>query len=202
MEAMSLFVAGLIAFGVILLVELPDKTLVASLVLSTRYRPRPVLIGVAGAFAVQCVIAGTAGGLITLLPRRAVEAVVAVMFAIGAALLIRESLAAEDDVDLAEAREAAPFGRIVATSFGVLFAAEWGDASQIATAGLVARGSGAGHAVATAVGAWLALVAVAALAVVAGRVVVRRVPLRLIHRVAGVAFAVFAVLAGVAAATG
>ncbi|MDT4918652.1 MAG: Ca2+/H+ antiporter, family [Pseudonocardiales bacterium] len=199
---MSLFLAGLIAFGVILLVELPDKTLVASLVLSTRYRPRPVLMGVALAFAVQCAIAAAAGGMITLLPRRAVEAVVAVLFAVGAALLIRESFGPADDVELAEARETAPFRRVVVTSFGVLFAAEWGDASQIATAGLVARHTGAGHAVATALGAWLALVAVATLAVVAGRVVVRRIPLRLVHRVAGVAFAVFAVVAAAAAATG
>ena len=199
---MSPVVAGLIAFGVILLVELPDKTLVASLVLSTRYRPRPVLLGVAAAFAVQCVIAATAGGVLTLLPRRAVEAVVALLFAIGAALLIRESLGADEDVHLAEAREAAPFGRVVATSFGVLFAAEWGDASQIATAGLVARHRGVAHAIATGIGAWAALVAIAALAIVAGRVVVRRVPLRLVHRVAGVLFAAFAVLAGIAAATG
>ena len=199
---MSSFTAALIAFGVVLLVELPDKTLVASLVLSTRYRPRPVLLGVAAAFAVQCVIAATAGGVITLLPRRTVEAVVAVLFAIGAALLIKESLAAGDDVELVEARESAPFWRIVATSFGVLFAAEWGDASQIATAGLVARHRGMAHAVATGLGAWLALVAVAALAVVAGRIVVRRIPLRLVHRMAGALFAVFAVVAGVAAAAG
>lgn len=199
---MTSLTAALLAFGMVLLVELPDKTLVASLVLSTRYRPRPVLLGVAAAFAVQCVVAATAGGVITLLPRRAVEAVVAALFAIGAILLIRESLGAEDDVELAEARESASFWRIVATSFGVLFAAEWGDASQIATAGLVARHHGVAHAVATGIGAWLALVVVAAIAVVAGRVVVRRIPLRLVHRVAGVLFAVFAVVAGVAAARG
>lgn len=197
---MSSLSAALIAFGVILLVELPDKTLVASLVLSTRYRPRPVLLGVAAAFAVQCAIAATAGGVITLLPRRAVEAVVAVLFAIGAFLLIRESFdTGDDDVDLAERRETAPFWRIVATSFGVLFAAEWGDASQIATAGLVARHRGVTHAIATAVGAWVALVVVAAIAVVAGRLVVRRIPLHLVHRVAGVVFAAFAVVAAVAA---
>jgi putative Ca2+/H+ antiporter (TMEM165/GDT1 family) len=196
---MSVFTAALLAFGVVLLVELPDKTLVASLVLSTRYRPRPVLVGVAAAFAVQCVIAASAGSVITLLPRRAVEAVVAALFALGAFLLIRESFATDDDVELAEARENAPFARIVATSFGVLFAAEWGDASQIATAGLVARHRGATHAIATGVGAWVALVAVAALAVVAGKLVVRRVPLHLVHRVAGALFAVFAVLAAVAA---
>jgi putative Ca2+/H+ antiporter (TMEM165/GDT1 family) len=200
---MSSLTAALLAFGVILLVELPDKTLVASLVLSTRYRPRPVLLGVAAAFAVQCVIAAAAGGMITLLPRRAVEAVVALLFAVGAALLIRESLQQDDDdVELADARESAPFGRIVGTSFGVLFAAEWGDASQIATAGLVARHRGVAHAVATGIGAWVALVTVAAVAVVAGRIVVRRVPLHLVHRVAGVLFALFAVLAGVAAIAG
>ena len=118
------------------------------------------------------------------------------MFAIGALLLIKESFAAdEDDVELAEARENASFGKIVATSFAVLFAAEWGDASQIATAGLVARQRGVAHAIATGVGAWVALVAVAALAVVAGKVVVKQVPLHLVHRVAGALFAVFAVLA-------
>jgi putative Ca2+/H+ antiporter (TMEM165/GDT1 family) len=200
---MTSLTAALIAFGVVMLVELPDKTLVASLVLSTRYRPRPVLLGVALAFAVQCAIAAAAGGVITLLPSRVVEGVVAVMFALGAFLLIKESLAPDDDdVQLAEARETAPFWRIVGTSFGVLFAAEWGDASQIATAGLVARHRGAAHAIATGLGAWVALVAVAALAVVAGRFVVKRIPLRLVHRAAGALFALFAVLAGVAAIIG
>jgi putative Ca2+/H+ antiporter (TMEM165/GDT1 family) len=193
--------AAAIAFGVIVLVELPDKTLVATLVLSTRYRPRPVLLGVAVAFAVQCAIAAAAGGVITLLPRRAVEAVVAVLFAVGAVLLIRESLQpGDDDVELAAAREAAPFGRIVLTSFGVLFAAEWGDASQIATAGLVARHRGIGHALATGLGAWVALVAVAVLATLIGKLIVRRVPLHLVHRAAGVLFAVFAVVAAISAA--
>lgn len=200
---MTFLTAAAIAFGVIVLVELPDKTLVATLVLSTRYRPRPVLVGVAAAFAVQCAIAAAAGGVITLLPRRAVEAVVAGLFAVGAALLIRESFQPQDnDVELAEQRENAGFGRIVLTSFGVLFAAEWGDASQIATAGLVARQGGFEHALATGVGAWVALVAVAVLATLIGKLVLRRVPLHLVHRAAGVLFAVFAVIAAMAAARG
>jgi putative Ca2+/H+ antiporter (TMEM165/GDT1 family) len=76
---------------------------------------------------------------------------------------------------------------VALTSFGVLFAAEWGDASQIATAGLVAR---QGEAVAVALGAWTALVSVAAIAVGAGKLLVRRVPVRIVHRVAGGLFAV------------
>jgi putative Ca2+/H+ antiporter (TMEM165/GDT1 family) len=124
-------------------------------------------------------------------------------FAIGAVLLIRESLEPDDDdVELAEHRESRPFWRIVLTCFGVLFAAEWGDASQIATAGLVARKDGLQHAVATGVGAFAALVAVAALATVIGKVLVRRLRLHLVHRVAGVLFAGFALIALVAAIRG
>jgi putative Ca2+/H+ antiporter (TMEM165/GDT1 family) len=107
-------------------------------VLATRYRHRPVLIGVAAAFAVQCVIAAIAGRELHLLPRRAVEAAVAVLFAIGAVLLIRESLGEPAHAELEEitaARAGTSGWRVALTSFGVLFPAEWGDASQIATAG-------------------------------------------------------------------
>jgi len=197
----SFLLALLVAFGVILLVELPDKTLVATLVLSTRYRRRPVLVGVAAAFAVQCVIAVSAGGLLHLLPRRGVEAGVAGLFAIGAALLIRESLSEGEhtDVDAASTQVPASTRRIALTSFGVLFAAEWGDASQLATAGLTAR---VGEPVAVGIGAWLALVGVAVIAMLAGRVIVKRVPVRLVHRVAGGLFAAFAVVALVSAIRG
>ncbi len=57
-----------IAFGTIFLVELPDKTFIAALVLSTRYRPLAVWLGVGLAFAVQTLVAVTAGALATLLP--------------------------------------------------------------------------------------------------------------------------------------
>ena len=163
--------------------------------LATRYRHRPVLIGVAAAFAVQCVIAAIAGRLLYLLPKRAVETAVAVLFAIGAVLLIRESLSEPAHAEIEEmtaARAATSGWRVALTSFGVLFAAEWGDASQIATAGLVARQGGA---VAVALGAWTALVSVAAIAVGAGKLLVRRVPVRIVHRVTGGLFAVLALLA-------
>jgi Ca2+/H+ antiporter, TMEM165/GDT1 family len=195
---MSAFLTALaVTFGAILLVELADKTLIATLVLSTRYRIRHVMAGVTAAFAVQCVVAVAAGHLLHLLPRQAVEAVVAGLFAVGAALLVRESLDEPEEIALDEARQNVPTRRAVLTSFGVLFAAEWGDASQIAIAGLVAR---LGQPLAVGVGAWLALVAVAAVAVRAGRLVVKRVPVRVVHRVAGVVFAVFAVLAALEAA--
>jgi putative Ca2+/H+ antiporter (TMEM165/GDT1 family) len=188
-----------VAFGAILLVELPDKTLVATLVLSTKYRHRPVLAGVATAFAVQCVVAVTAGGLLRLLPHRAVEAVVALLFAVGALVLWRESIdTADPDEASADASDSAALSsrRIFGISFGVLFAAEWGDASQLATAALVAK---YGEPIAIGLGAFGALVAVAALAVAMGKVILRKVPLAVLHRLAAALFTAFAVIAVVAA---
>jgi Ca2+/H+ antiporter, TMEM165/GDT1 family len=191
-----------VAFGAVLLVELPDKTLVATLVLSTRYRHRPVLAGVALAFAIQCAIAVTAGGLLHLLPHGILEAIVAALFAVGAVLLVRESRGGPEPVELAEPtgttadRPELTDRRIFSISFGVLFAAEWGDASQLATAGLVAR---YGQPVAIGLGAFLALVGVAGLAVLLGKAILRKVPLTLIHRLAAVLFAGLALLAAVAA---
>ena len=190
-----------IAFVAILLVELPDKTLVATLVLSTQYRPRPVLLGVAAAFAVQCVIAVTAGGLLHLLPHRVLEAHRRGAVRVRRVPAAREGLAEQEE----EVEEGTPLGaglsdrRISRISFGVLFAAEWGDASQLATAGLVAR---YGQPVAIGLGAFLALVGVAFLAVGLGKVILRRVPLQLLHRLAAVLFAAFAVIAAVAAIRG
>jgi putative Ca2+/H+ antiporter (TMEM165/GDT1 family) len=176
----------------ILPVELPDKTLMATLVLSTRYRPLPVLLGVSAAFAVQCAIAVTAGQLLTLLPERLVAGLVAALFAIGAVILLRGGGNEEDDeVTAAKAARRGPLA-VAATSFGVLFAAEWGDASQLATAALTARYE---DPVAVFVGSFVALVGVAALAVALGGNITRRVPLRLVQRVAGLLFAVFALIA-------
>ena len=188
---MNLAVA-LTTLALVLPVELPDKTLMATLVLSTRYRPLPVLAGVSAAFAVQCAIAVTAGQLLTLLPERLVAGVVAVLFAVGAVILLRGSAAEEDDEVAAERAARRGPVAVAATSFGVLFAAEWGDASQLATAALTARYE---DPVSVFAGSFTALVTVATLAVLLGGIVTRKVPLRLVQRVAGVLFAVFALVA-------
>src|SRR5690349_885092 len=80
-----------IAFAAIFVVELPDKTFVAALVLSTRYRPWAVWIGVGLAFLVQTLIACTVGGLVTLLPHEVVEVVAGLIFLTGGILLLREA---------------------------------------------------------------------------------------------------------------
>lgn len=182
------------AFGLVFVVELPDKTLVATLILTTRYRAWPVFLGVSAAFAVQVVIAAAFGGVLTLLPDRVVAAVVAALFGIGAALLLREGFSNQDEDVLDEAGPSVPvsFWRAALTSFGVLFAAEWGDASQIATAALSAKYA---QPVWVGLGAWVALVSVAGIAVLIGTKIAERIKPHLIQRVAGVVFAGFALLA-------
>lgn len=77
------------AFALILPAELPDKTAVASLVLSTRHRALPVFAGAAAAFAVQVGIAVIAGNALALLPRRPLDLITAALFVLGAVLVLR-----------------------------------------------------------------------------------------------------------------
>jgi putative Ca2+/H+ antiporter (TMEM165/GDT1 family) len=192
----------LTVFGLIVPAELPDKTMVATLVLSTRFPPLPVWVGVVSAFAVQCGTAVIAGGVVALLPRRPVLAVSAALFLLGAVLLLRakevaEEEAAEVEAELRREPPSRSFRRAALTSFGVLFAAEWGDLSQILTASLAARYDAP---VEVFVGSWLALAAIAGIAVLAGRTLLRYVPVRLVRGVAAALFTTLAVLTGLEAA--
>lgn len=178
-------------FGLVFLVELPDKTMIATLVLANRYRPLPVLAGVGAAFAVQMAIAVTIGGVLRLLPEQVTLGVVAALFALGSVLLIRESLG--DDEEATRQTPAATSGlRIALISFGVLFLAEFGDGSQLAAAAMSARYDAP---LSVFLGAWLAEMAVCTIAVLAGRVLLKLVPVHLVQRVAAALFALFAILA-------
>ena len=179
-------------FILVLPVELPDKTLFATLVLATRFAPLPVFVGVGTAFGVQVAIAVTAGSLLSLLPEALVTGVVAVLFLVGAMILWRSASSGPEDEELDETPAHPSFLKAAAISFGVLFAAEWGDLSQLATAGMAAR---TGEPLSVFVGAWAALLVVSGLAVFLGKKLADRLPIALIRRVAAVLFLVFAVVA-------
>lgn len=185
-------------FALVLPAELPDKTFIASLVLGTRGRPLHVWLGVAAAFAVHVGIAVAAGGAFGLLPHRLVESVVAVLFAAGAAwcLSVNE---VEHQRRGAAAAEGPSRRRAAATAFTVIFAAEWGDLTQIVTAQLAARYQ---DPLSVALGAVSALWIVAGIAIVGGRGLMRVVPATLVRRVTGVALAGFAIASGLAAIRG
>ena len=173
----------LAVFPIILLGELPDKTMFASLVMSTRGRPTVVWVGAAAAFTVHVIIATTIGvALFHLLPQRALEAFVAAMFLAGAVLALREAAKQRREEGLVE-RETASHRRILLTAFVVIFVAEWGDLTQILTANLAAHYH---DALSVGVGALLALWTVAGLAVVSGQSVLRVVNIATVRIVTAV----------------
>jgi Ca2+/H+ antiporter, TMEM165/GDT1 family len=185
-------VVGL-TFLAIFVVELPDKTFLATLVLATRYRPILVWIGVSLAFLVQTLVAVLLGHAVSFLPEDLVRAAAGLMFLAGAVILIREGRshqqAEDDEIETKDVHGL----RVVLASFLVLFAAEWGDLSQLLTISLVAKYE---QPVAVFIGALAALVVVSGLAVVAGRQLQRFVKLHVLHYVgAGVCL----VLAGITA---
>lgn len=189
--------AALSAFVLIVPVELPDKTFVATLVLSTRFRPLPVWGGVVTAFFVQCAVAVAAGRAVTLLPETPVRLAAAALFAVGAFVLVRgaghvDAQESEQEREYAQKVPEAKTGwRAFGASFLVLFLAEWGDLSQLLTAGLVASGR---PAVPVFLGSWLGLALVAGLGVALGRVILRYVRLQLIRYLGAGVCAVLAVV--------
>ena len=183
---MNLAVA-LAVYPVIFLGELPDKTMFASLIMSTRGRPLSVWCGAAGAFVVHVAIATTVGvALFNLLPHRAVDGIVAGLFALGAVYAYIESRRAGDDAHLVNVQT----GQVVTTAFVVIFVAEWGDLTQILTANLAAHYHSP---LSVGVGAILALWSVAALAVIGGQGLLRFVNIATVRKVTAV------VLVGLAA---
>ena len=174
-----------LAFVSIFVVELPDKTFLATLVLATKYRPLYVWIGVGLAFAVQTVIAVAVGGVATLLPADLIHTLAGLMFLAGAVLLFREGRShqsaaeeAEDEDEYAEKAKPARGVRQILAAFLVLFAAEWGDLSQLLTISLVAKNH---HPASIFIGALGALLVVSGLAVVVGKQLLRWISLHVLH---------------------
>lgn len=157
---------GFTVFTIIFLLELPDKTALAALLLATRHRPLPVFVGSAAAFVIQSLVAVVAGSLFALLPREPVRIAAGILFLAMAGLLVRQNIGQRDlkereDVEREERRHRRP----LLTAFMLVFVAEWGDLTQLATAALQARYR---EPVIVFVAATLALWSVAAIAIVLG----------------------------------
>ncbi len=183
-----------IVFGIILIAELPDKTMFASLMLGTRFAARWVFLGAAMAFVIHVLIAVTAGSLLGLLPHRVLDVIIAGLFLLGAAFMLHEARSPHTEAEgVAAAEETVGKGSAlapIATSFVVIFIGEWGDITQIATANLAAKYH---DPVAVGIGATLGLWTAALLAISIGGSLLRVVSPALLHRVGAVIFLGFAV---------
>jgi Ca2+/H+ antiporter, TMEM165/GDT1 family len=149
-------------YAIVFVAELPDKTALAAVTLATRHRPWPVLLGTALALTVQSAVAVAAGRVVAFLPARVVHVVAGAAFIVAAVVMwLRKS----DDQTRPDEAAKTGFWREASLVFGVVFVAEWGDLTQIATAALAARFAAP---LAVFLGATAALWSVATIAVFVG----------------------------------
>jgi putative Ca2+/H+ antiporter (TMEM165/GDT1 family) len=174
-------------FTLISLAEIGDKSQLVCMTLAARHRHWPVILGAASAFLVLNTLAVLFGaGIAVWLPERVTAGLVAVLFgAFGIHALYKQDNDKSGDVV-----ERSGHG-IFLTTLLLIFVAEFGDKTQIAVAGL----AGSLDPLPVWVGATTALVMVSMLGVWAGRTVLQRLPLPWLHRISGVIFLLFSLLA-------
>lgn len=178
--------AFLVSAGVVALAEMGDKTQLLALMLAARYRSHlPIVLGIAAATLANHALAAALGAWIaSLAGAEAMRWILALSFiAMGAWVLVPDKAG-----QLAEGRwRLGVFG----TTFVAFFLVEIGDKTQIATVALAARyASTAAVVVGTTAGMLIANVP----AVYLGNRLLRRVPLRLLQRIAAAIFVVMGVM--------
>lgn len=174
-------------FLLIALAEFGDKSQLVCMTLAARHRGLPVVLGAVSGFAILNLLAVLFGAAVAAwLPEWVVTVAVAILFAaFGVSALRYEE--EEDDEDVTEK----PGHGVFATTFLLIFLAEFGDKTQIAVAGM----SSTVDTTAVWTGATLALACTSILGVLAGRKFLHRLPLVWIHRISGVFFLALAIYA-------
>lgn len=176
-------------YGLVFLSELPDKTALATMVMASRRHPVAVFAGVTAAFVVQSVVAVVLGGALSLLPRVWVRGGAGLLFLFFAWRLWTQE--GEEEVEGLDGRSASSFRRAASAAFLVIFLAEWGDMSQLATAALAAQ---RGRPLTVFLGAVSALASVTAIATAVGHNLKTRLHPERVRRLAAVLFVVVGAL--------
>ena len=175
-----------IAFGLVFVAELGDKSQLMSLAFATRYKPWIVLAGVSIAAATMQLVSVAVGGAIgASLPTEIVNVASAVAFIAFGAWTLRNDNEDDDDVQIAKSNRNALF---VVTS--MFFLSEIGDKTMLATVTLATREGIIG----TWIGSTLGMIGANALAIIVGRVMGSRLPRAAIRVGSAVLFFVFAVV--------
>ena len=180
--------AFVVSTGIVALAEMGDKTQLLSLVLAARFRqPWPIVWGILVATVCNHALAGALGSWVTtLLGPTALRWVLGLSFiAMAVWMLIPDKLDEEEGED-------APRMGVFTTTVVAFFLAEMGDKTQIATVMLAAQYQAWAAVVA---GTTLGMMLANAPVVWLGDAITRRVPIRLVHLVSAVIFAVLGALA-------
>ncbi|MGR8929272.1 MAG: TMEM165/GDT1 family protein [Gammaproteobacteria bacterium] len=176
------------SFALIAAAEIGDKSQLVCMTLASRHRGGPVIWGAISAFAFLNTLAVVFGAAIAKwLPDYLVAVTVALLFA-GFGL---HALLNHEDDEEEEVVEKSGHS-IFFTTFLLIAVAEFGDKTQLA----VVAFSSTALPVAVWLGSTLALTFTSGLGVLAGRTVLQRVPLTLLHRISGLIFLVLAGIAG------
>lgn len=188
--------AFLVSTGVVALAEIGDKTQLLAFLLAAKFRrPLPIVLGILAATLANHALAGALGAwLTTLVTPEILRWGLGIGFlAMAAWMLIPDTLDA-DDAQL-------PKLGVFAATFVVFFVAEMGDKTQIATVVLAAR---YGDFLWVVAGTTAGMMIANAPAVYLGERFASRMPVKQVHALAAVIFAVLgvAVLMGAGARFG
>jgi putative Ca2+/H+ antiporter (TMEM165/GDT1 family) len=181
--------AFLISTGIVALAEMGDKTQLLALVLAARFRkPWPIVLGILVATTANHAMAGALGTWVTtLLSPHTLRWTLGVSFIAMAVWMLIPDKLDDDDPDKKPPR----FG-VFGTTVFVFFLAEMGDKTQIATVMLAARYDAYLWVVA---GTTLGMMLANAPVVWLGSRVTKLIPLRAVHLVSALIFAVLGALA-------
>ncbi|MGZ5599029.1 MAG: TMEM165/GDT1 family protein [Methylobacter sp.] len=175
------------SFALIAAAEIGDKSQLVCMTLASRHRAMPVLLGAIAAFAFLNTLAVIFGiAISSWLPEHIVATIVAILFAAFGV----HSLRMESEEENEEVKEKSGHS-IFFTTFLLITVAEFGDKTQLAVVGL----SSTATPVAVWFGSTLALASTSALGIWAGRTILQKVPLALLHKISGTIFLMLSVFA-------
>ena len=188
LDLSQLATTSVTSFVLIAAAEIGDKSQLVCMTLASRHRATPVIWGAIAAFALLNTLAVVFGAAIAnWLPNYVVAAAVAMLFAgFGLHAMLNHA----DDGDDGEVVEKSGHG-IFLTTFLMITLAEFGDKTQLA----VVAFSSTALPLAVWLGSTLALTFTSGLGVWAGRTVLQRIPLTLLHKISGMIFLVLAIVA-------
>ena len=177
--------AFLVSTGIVALAEVGDKTQLLAFLLAAKFRkPWPIILGILVATVANHGLAGALGAWLTSqMPPQTLRWVLGVSFiAMAIWTLIPDKL----DEDEAKLARLGVFG----TTVVAFFLAEMGDKTQVATVALAAQYNAF---VAVVTGTTLGMMIANVPAVMLGDRIANRIPVRVVHAIAALIFAVLGV---------
>ena len=178
-----------VSTGIVALAEMGDKTQLLSLVLAAKFRrPIPIILGILVATLLNHAGAGAIGAWITtFLGENALRWVLGLGFLAMAVWIMIPDKLDEDDAKIDASHHS-----IFVTTVIAFFLAEMGDKTQIATVALAAQYSSLLWVVA---GTTLGMMIANVPAVILGDKMAHKLPLKIVHGIAAVIFAILGVVA-------